>query len=115
MVDPQNINARYIDKFNSGGTTSIKTHNPPGGKSTFSLGWGNDVNENKTTSTNKINKITKNEDLYSYSNTNTEKNTKTFKNLSNNKQSDIFNTNNQEKTSVKVKHAPGGQSSIKFG
>lgn len=114
MVDQQNVNARYIDKFNSGGTTSIKTHNPPGGKSTFSLGWGND-NETKTSS-NKITKITKNEDLYNYSHGNNTENKKSFKDLGNNKQTDNSNSNNiQEKTSVRVRHAPGGQSSIKFG
>lgn len=35
----QNVNARWIDQFNQQGKTSVKTSNPPGGKSSFSLGW----------------------------------------------------------------------------
>ena len=45
-MDPQNTNARYLDKFNSQKTTSVRIHHPPGklniklgGTSTFSLGW----------------------------------------------------------------------------
>lgn len=46
-MDKQNSYARYIDKFNKSGTTSIKTNAPPGGKSSFSLSWGmDDVNVN---------------------------------------------------------------------
>lgn len=46
-MDKQNSNARYIDKFNKSGITSIKTNAPPGGKSSFSLSWGmDDVNVN---------------------------------------------------------------------
>jgi len=35
----QNVNARWFDKFNDSNKTSVKTTNPPGGKSSFSLGW----------------------------------------------------------------------------
>ncbi len=35
----QNVNARWIDQFNQTNKTSVKTRNPPGGKSSFSLGW----------------------------------------------------------------------------
>ena len=97
MVDKQNINARFIDKFSSG-VPSTKTLNPPGGKSSFSLGWGD---------TDKVDDYKKNV------------NHKVYKNES----SDIFNSkdtkkvNNEfgEKTSVRVKQAPGGTSQIKFG
>lgn len=111
MVDPQNINARYIDKFNSGGTTSIRTHAPPGGKSNFSLGWGMDTKEVESKKQTKSN-----EDLYSYNSSSNTSNTntgKTFKNLTN-KPNEI-SQQPIEKTSVRVKYAPGGQSSIKFG
>lgn len=37
-MDQQNQNARYLDKFNTG-HTNVKIHNPPGGASSFSLGW----------------------------------------------------------------------------
>ena len=37
-MDPQNINARYHDKFGQG-RTNVNISNPPGGKSTISLGW----------------------------------------------------------------------------
>ena len=33
----QNTNAVYIDKYGNGGKTSVKTSNPPGGKSNFSF------------------------------------------------------------------------------
>ena len=125
MVDQQNMNARYLDKFGSG-TSSVRLHAPPGGKSSFSLGWGDDT----TTTTKKV------ENKYSNSNTNNSKNlynnfsnentsndtygkeSKTFKNV--NKKTETSNSNNNnnvvtEKTSVRVKHAPGGASSIKFG
>lgn len=35
----QNTNARWIDQYNQTNKTSVKTSNPPGGKSSFSLGW----------------------------------------------------------------------------
>ena len=107
MVDPQNINARYIDKFNSGGTTSVKTHAPPGGKSSFTLGWGMETKEVETKKSTKTS-----DNLYTYNSTSDTNTGKTFKNLSN-KSNDQYQQ--QEKTSVKVKYAPGGQSSIKFG
>ena len=45
MDNLQNNNARYVDKFGDAGRTSVKTSNPPGGKSSFSLGW-DDSNSN---------------------------------------------------------------------
>jgi len=35
----QNVNARWIDQYNQTNKTSVKIANPPGGKSSFSLGW----------------------------------------------------------------------------
>ena len=43
----QNQNAVYLDNFSSQGKTSVKIVNPPGGRSNFSLGWGNDDNMNQ--------------------------------------------------------------------
>ena len=41
MIDNiQNTNARFIDNYGSNHRTSIKMINPPGGRSSFSLGWG---------------------------------------------------------------------------
>lgn len=120
MVDNQNINARYIDKF-SQGTTSVKLHAPPGGKSTFSLGWGNDTNTDD---------YKKNNSYQVYNNKGTGKENivkeepKTFKSLGGGKSSNQENNLNQgnnftihqnDKPSVRVKNPPGGQSSIKFG
>lgn len=113
MVDNQNMNARYLDKFSTG-TTSIRTHAPPGGKSTFSLGWGDDTKQEDTKKSKNVS--------YGYgSKTNTDdyptNNKKSFKNLGGkqDQESNSFQPSNTEKTSVKVKYAPGGQSSIKFG
>ena len=123
MVDNQNQNARYLDKFGSG-TSSVRLHAPPGGKSTFSLGWGNDTTTSdpykkskndigghintKSTTNNYSNNYSNN----SYSNSNTNNSgSKTFKST---KKTEISNTNT-EKSSVRVKHAPGGESSIRFG
>ena len=39
MDNAQNNNARYVDNFGNNNKTSVKTTNPPGGKSSFSLGW----------------------------------------------------------------------------
>jgi hypothetical protein len=40
----QNTNARFIDKYGTSQKTSIRLLNPPGGKTSFSLGWeGNDI------------------------------------------------------------------------
>ena len=41
----QNTNAVYIDNFGNCGKTSVKTSNPPGGKSHFSLAWGGQEEE----------------------------------------------------------------------
>lgn len=44
MDNAQNNNARFVDQFGTSGKTSIKTHAPPGGKSSFSLGWSDNDN-----------------------------------------------------------------------
>lgn len=99
MVDKQNINARFIDKFSSG-VPSTKTLNPPGGKSSFSLGWGD---------TDKVDDYKKNNNYKVYKNESSDIfNQKESKNVNN-------NNSNVEKTSVRVKQAPGGTSQIKFG
>lgn len=99
MVDNQNINARYLDKFGSG-TTSVRTNAPPGGHSTFSLGWGNDTTPEPTKKTGK----------YSCNNYSSNNESQGFKKLSNNSM-----PQDNVNTSVKVKQTPGGKSSIKFG
>ena len=35
----QNTNARFIDTYGTSQKTSVRTTNPPGGKSSFSFGW----------------------------------------------------------------------------
>jgi len=124
MVDNQNINARYVDKFGQG-TSSVKLHAPPGGKSSFSLGWGDDT---------KTDDYKKNNNYSVYNNSNSNQNNKgnmyddynnqkNFKNLGgkqNNsnqfKQSQqSYGIHQTDKPSVKVKQAPGGASSITFG
>ena len=53
MDNAQNTNARFVDNFGNG-KTSVKTSNPPGGKSSFSLGWDDTATDyNKYTSTKK--------------------------------------------------------------
>lgn len=83
----------------SQGTTSVKVHHAPGGKSNFSLSWDNPAPTNtKPTSTNTkstpitINNITK----------------PLAPNNSNPQPTDA-------KTSVKVHNPPGGRSNIIFG
>ena len=48
-MDNQNQNARYIDKFGSS-HTNVKIHRPPGGASTFSLGWDDNKKNQQTQS-----------------------------------------------------------------
>lgn len=65
----QNTNARFIDNFGSSNKTSVRTTNPPGGKSSFSLGWSEPeqpVNRNKNTNNNK----NFNSDYNTYNNSN---------------------------------------------
>lgn len=165
MVDNQNQNARYIDKFGQG-TSSVRLHAPPGGKSQISLGWDdstpNDYKKNDSynvynnNNSNTNLRYKNNQSSYNIiggtdnfsSSTNTNSNMKgNFKSLSKNTDYEYKNTNNynndynvksmnnvgyknnnnvqsnnniglhqgSEKTSVRVKHAPGGESSIKFG
>ena len=47
MIDlKQNTNAVLIDRYEQSGRRIVKHINPPGGKSSFSLGWGNDNDKN---------------------------------------------------------------------
>lgn len=112
MVDPQNINARYIDRFGSNKITSTRIHAPPGGKSTFSLGWGAEE-EPKKKVVEKVEKVDNSLYTNNYNYQKPTSDSKNFKSISNKQ---VLSTNPpQEKTSVKVKYAPGGQSSIIFG
>merc|ERR1712032_1102547 len=102
MDNAQNNNARFVDNYGQQGKTSVKTSNPPGGKSSFSLGWSE--NDSQPQPQQKRN----------------------FGNLNQNQQqqSDIYNQkpqyDNQQqqgnqippKTGVRVKQAPGGNSQI---
>lgn len=77
----------------SAGTTSVKVHHAPGGKSNFSLGW------DTTTTNNTSNKNTK-------------------PTTSNNPIVPLQESNQSttgDKTSVKVRNPPGGRSNIVFG
>jgi len=55
----QNTNARFIDNFGASNKTSVRTTNPPGGKSSFSLGWSEPevqpVNRNRNMNNNNYN------------------------------------------------------------
>lgn len=83
-MDPQNQNAKYLDKFGTG-TSSVRIHAPPGGKSSFSFGW---VDDEKKVEKKVVEKTT-----VDYTN----------------------KENKDENKFVKVKQAPGGTSQIKFG
>lgn len=77
------------------GTTSVKVHYAPGGKSNFSLGWDNNPQPNPTKKT-----------------PTTTPNTYVPLQESNH----IFPTTTTDtKTSVKVRNPPGGRSNIIFG
>ena len=113
----QNVNARYIDNFGPNQKTSVRTTNPPGGKSSFSLGWSepepivqkktnnnNTYNNNESTNNNWKSIQNRNDNSQNVNDNNVNKIFKLFQNF-----------NQSEKTSVKVKYAPGGQSQISFG
>lgn len=109
MVDPQNVNARFIDKFNSNGTTSVKLHAPPGGQSSIQLGWDNSSSNNykKNDNYSVYNKMNQNEPSQG---------NKNFKSLNQNQPKEQQSeSNNQVKTSVRVKYAPGGKSNFTLG
>jgi hypothetical protein len=47
MIDiKQNSDAVLIDRYEQSGRRIVKHINPPGEKSSFSLGWGNDDDKN---------------------------------------------------------------------
>lgn len=60
----QNTNARFIDNYGASNKTSVRTTNPPGGKSSFSLGWSEPdvqpVNRNRNMNNNASNNINNN-------------------------------------------------------
>lgn len=67
----QNTNARFIDNYGASNKTSVKTSNPPGGKSSFSFGWtepevqpvNNRRNFNNNASNNVNNNFNNNDNL----------------------------------------------------
>ena len=76
----------------SAGTTSVKVHHAPGGKSNFSLGWDTPA----TTTTKATNQTTANPVVPL-------------------KESNQATKPTDTKTSVKVHNPPGGRSNIIFG
>ena len=83
----QNQNAVYIDNYGETRKTSVKIANPPGGRSNFSLGWGDDSHQQQ--------------EKPKYGR-------KRFEPNQNSLQNNVH-------TSVKVSHNPGGKSNIVFG
>jgi len=107
----QNTNAVYIDNFRCQGKTSIKTINPPGGKSHFSLGWDDLTSQQEFKN--------KDEKIFNQNQTN-HCNQQIYNNKFNQNQinqNNQFNHNNYEKvhTSVRINNNPGGKSQIIFG
>ena len=89
----QNTNAVYIDKYGNGGKTSVKTSNPPGGKSHFSFGWSGQEEQEPVQKRGK-------------------------KRFDQNNDNMIRIMGGEQKpvhTSVRVTKNPGGQSNIVFG
>eukprot|EP00331_Platyophrya_macrostoma_P030175 CAMPEP_0176440044 /NCGR_PEP_ID=MMETSP0127-20121128/20325_1 /TAXON_ID=938130 /ORGANISM="Platyophrya macrostoma, Strain WH" /LENGTH=147 /DNA_ID=CAMNT_0017824471 /DNA_START=34 /DNA_END=477 /DNA_ORIENTATION=- len=95
-------------KLRADGTekSSVRVHNPSGGKSTFSLGWGNDMVEEKPT-----NKQYRNQSSIFGGEEPTSKPFAEKKTVA----PTTTMTTEPTKTSVKVHYAPGGQSSGIFG
>jgi len=97
--------------------SSVKVTNAPGGKSNFSLGWGD---EQPTQTKSSIRKYNNQSSIFGGPE---EPKVKTP--LEENKRDEAFgkmgqgrttsNIGEDQKTSVKVHYAPGGQSSISFG
>jgi hypothetical protein len=128
----QNTGARFIDSFGSSGKTSVKTTNPPGGKSSFSLGWEEPTQKRTTKTETKKNDVftskkkVQNEEYNDYNDNNNYQedysnkvsyNNKNYSNYSNNSNTNNYNisSNTDNKTSVKVKYPSGGRSQIVFG
>ena len=135
-MDPQNTNARYLDKFSKGNHTNVLISNPPGGKSTISLGWEEPKPKIQSKENlQQVNDQYKNQNLSGNNNYDNITGTGGRKKVNNNYQdSDIFSNNkgnqpqdnfknygaqskpnNQFEPSVKVSNAPGGKSNFQFG
>lgn len=103
--DPQNTNAVYLDNYGKGGKTSIRTLNPPGGQSHFSLGWDNN-NQAPPQEPQRFGRkrIDPNPpyDPHAFGNVNRKPN-------------QAYNNAGGVHTSVKVSSNPGGRSNIVFG
>ena len=88
----QNTNAVFIDNFGQHGKTSVKTSNPPGGKSNFSLGWCDQQDQPKPT-----------------------QGKKRFAQQNSDNMNSIMGGGKPVHTSVEVTKNPGGQSNSVFG
>jgi len=69
----QNVNARWVDQFNHTNKTSVRTTNPPGGKSTFSLGWSEPEILSQKQQNNRFENIENNANWGNFSNMNSDK------------------------------------------
>lgn len=111
----QNTNAVFIDHYGNRGKTSVKTSNPPGGQSHFSLGWSQPEPQQE--------KQTQNSKEHNYGHNEVEQEQKPINRFGKGKQSyqqqqpepQQQPQPQQPHTSVKISRAPGGQSNIVFG
>lgn len=124
-----------FDKFQGNGQTSIKCHHPPGGNSSFSLGWNGENTPTKRTmsrqlSKSRLNIITNELNPENQENmTNSQLNinviteflepmtkSQKFANTPRSKLNLFGNYENAERTnSIKVSNAPGGRSNVLLG
>ena len=119
MDNAQNNNARYVDQFGNSGKTSVKTMEPPGGKSSFSLGWEQPEVQQQQPKRNFNNMNNQqNNQQNNYDNNDYQQPKRNSNQAQQQQQSNVFQNDqqqNQPKTSVRVKQAPGGNSQITFG
>ena len=126
MDNAQNNNARYVDNFGGSGKTSTKVMAPPGGKSSFSLGWNEPEVQQQQPKRNFNNMNNQQSQQQGKNNNNYDNNYNDQQQQRNNnqasnqaqkqQQSNVFHNDVQPvKTSVRVKQAPGGNSQITFG
>ena len=125
MDNIQNNNARFVDNFGNG-KTSVKTSNPPGGKSSFSLGWDDNNTYNNPAPKKNFSNLNQNQnqqqnsfqqsyqqpmnDNY-YNNSQQSKKSinqqnqqnYNYNNYANEQQSQVISNTNAPKTSVRVK------------
>jgi len=98
--------------------TSVKVHCAPGGKSNFSLGWGNEEAVPQKSSIRKYNNqsnIFGDDAPVKTPLEESKKECPTFGKTQNGRTTNNIGGDGNEKTSVRVHCAPGGNSSISFG